>query len=101
MKGALSALFGSGTTADRGRGREKPQDSRHAADRAGTTDGRRTPVARPAIGVAGDGRGSTKHVVDDARVAGGVAVNINARPRRRVAGHLNAESYGIPCLLCS
>ena len=34
------------------------------------------------------------HVVDDARVAGGIAadgMNINARPRRRVAGHVNAD----------
>ena len=44
--------------------------------------------ARVAGGIAADGRAAL-HVVDDARVAGGIAadgMNINARPRRRVAG---------------
>ena len=60
--------------------------------------------ARVAGGIAADGRAAL-HVVDDARVAGGIAadgMNINNRPRRRVAGKtpmLNAASYGIPCFL--
>ena len=44
--------------------------------------------ARVAGGIAADGRAAL-HVVDDAQVAGGIAadgMNINARPRRRVAG---------------
>ena len=43
------------------------------------------------------------HVVDDARVAGGIAadgMNINARPRRRVAGQdCQRRLCGIPCFL--
>ena len=51
-------------------------------------------VHAAALGVAGDGRGSTKHVVDDARVAGGIAVTYPGRADAWPV--INADSYGFP-----
>ena len=73
--------FQARSSARPGHWRSAPSDGRRAALRV-------VDDARVAGGIAADGRVAL-HVVDDARVAGGIAangMNITARPRRRVAG---------------